>query len=107
MEKREDELRVILQEGAAAIREMRRGMENACAGLQDYYSKALSREIDKQSVLNPLKVSESGKINSYIHNFKGESHEKTDDGIAFNCLIDDAAFFTGRCAARSRQGGNQ
>jgi len=59
--KREDELRVILQEGAAAVREMRRGLENACAGLQDFYGKALSREINKPPVLNPLKVSEIGK----------------------------------------------
>lgn len=60
-EKKEDELRVILQEGAAAIREMRRGIENACAGLQDYYGKTLSRKADTSQVLNPLKVSESGK----------------------------------------------
>jgi archaellum component FlaC len=60
-EQREDELRIILQEGAAAIREMRRGLENACAGLQDFYGKALSREADKPKVLNPLKVSASGK----------------------------------------------
>ena len=60
-EKKEDELRVILQEGAAAIREMRRGMENACAGLQDFYGKALSREINKPQALNPLKVPEVGE----------------------------------------------
>jgi hypothetical protein len=60
-EKREDELRVILQEGAAAVREMRRGLEKACAGLQDFYGKALSREINKPQVLNPLEVPEIGK----------------------------------------------
>jgi len=45
--KREDELKVILQEGAAAIREMRRSMENAYSGLQDIYGKASSRETGK------------------------------------------------------------
>ncbi len=59
--KREDELRVILQEGAAAVREMRRGLENACAGLQNFYGKALFRKAETSQGLNPLKTSESGK----------------------------------------------
>jgi len=59
--KREDELRVILQEGAAAIREMRRSMENAYTGLQDFYGKASSRETGKTQIVNPLNVADKGK----------------------------------------------
>jgi len=61
MGKREDELRVILQEGAAAIRAMRRSMENAYTGLHDFYGKAPSRETDKTRILNPFNVTDKGK----------------------------------------------
>jgi len=61
MGKREDELRVILQEGAAAIREMRRSMEKAYTGLQDFYGKAPSRETDKTQILHPFNVADRGK----------------------------------------------
>jgi hypothetical protein len=37
MEKRQNELRDLLQEGVAALREIRRGMGNACADLRDLY----------------------------------------------------------------------
>jgi hypothetical protein len=43
MDKGQKEMQDLLKEGAAALKEMRKGIENACAELRSLYSKTLSR----------------------------------------------------------------
>ena len=47
MEKRQNELRDLLQEGVAALREIRKGMGNACAELRDLYRRMPAGNTEK------------------------------------------------------------
>jgi hypothetical protein len=46
-DKGQEEMQDILEEGASALKKMRRGIENACAELRALYSSPLSRGYKK------------------------------------------------------------
>jgi vacuolar-type H+-ATPase subunit H len=55
IDKGQKEMQDLLKEGAAALKEMRKGIENACAELRGLYSKTLSRS-HKSANLNEKKI---------------------------------------------------
>jgi len=67
-QRHDEELRDLLQEGAAALREMRKGLENARADLQGIYSNMLTRNSEKP-------WSETGTYLQRAQNTKGSHPE--------------------------------
>jgi hypothetical protein len=54
MDKSQNELQDLLRDGAKALREMRRGIENACAELRALYCEVLPR-VGREAYLNTKK----------------------------------------------------
>jgi hypothetical protein len=46
-DKRQNELQDLLKEGISALREMRKGMENACVELRTLFGETLRQDIQK------------------------------------------------------------